>query len=212
MPDNILDIQDLLYSIGWKKLFNGFSLEIGKGERVGVFGRSGSGKSTLLRLIAGFIAPLGGVIRLKGKVVTHGKNIVVPPEKRGIGFVFQDIALWPHLSVEKNLAFPVRNLAGREKQDRMEKMLALIELEEKRRAYPSQLSGGEQQRVALGRALIAGADLLLMDEPFTALDPRLREDMAGLCMRLMKEKETALIIVSHRPEDIDVLADRSIEL
>lgn len=186
-----------------------------KGEFVVILGPSGSGKSTLLRLIAGFEIPARGSIRLNGKqVAAAGDPCVVPPEARGIGYVFQAYALWPHKTVAQNIAFPLemRHLAQldirRQVADVMEK-LGISALE---RRYPAQLSGGQRQRVALARALIGSPGLLIMDEPLSSLDVSLRRSIQRELLDLRAQWQPTVLYVTHDQEEAMRLADRIIVL
>jgi len=191
------------------------SLDVAEGESVVVVGPSGSGKTTILRLIAGLERPDAGEIWLDGRqVAAPGRNIV-PAHQRHIGFVFQDLALWPHLTVRGNLAFVVQSaeMDTRRRGERVEDVLRLCRVERHLSdRHPHQLSGGEQQRVALARALVGSPRLLLLDEPFSSLDPSLRETLRQELASLQRQLRVTAIYVSHDAHDADVLADRTITL
>jgi len=191
------------------------SLEVLASESVVVVGPSGSGKTTLLRVIAGLERPDVGEIWLDGRIVAQPKRNTVPANERGIGFVFQDLALWPHLTVRGNLDF-VAASAGIEKRSRLARIhdvLRLCRVEPQFvDRYPHQLSGGEQQRVALARALVGSPRLLLMDEPFSSLDPDLRVTLRGEVASLRQQLGITAIFVSHDAQDADALADRTITI
>jgi putative spermidine/putrescine transport system ATP-binding protein len=181
------------------------SLEVARGELLTILGPSGSGKTTLLKVVAGFEAPDGG------RVIADGREITgVPPAKRDIGMVFQNYALFPHLTVERNVAFPLemRNVARGEVGRRVEEALALVELEGYEARLPRQLSGGQQQRVALARAIVFDPKLLLLDEPFGALDRKLRETMQLEVRRLQRRLGLTTIFITHDQEEALVLSDR----
>jgi ABC-type Fe3+/spermidine/putrescine transport system ATPase subunit len=191
------------------------SLEISAGESVVVVGPSGSGKSTLLRLVAGLERPDAGEIWLDGRPVARAKRNIVAANERRIGFVFQDLALWPHLTVRGNLEF-VTDSAGIERgqrHGRIEEVLRMCRVEPAFvERYPHQLSGGEQQRVALARALVASPRLLLLDEPFSSLDPDLRMTLRSELASLRRQLHVTAIYVTHDRDDAEALADRTITL
>ena len=191
------------------------SLDISAGESVVVLGPSGSGKTTLLRLIAGLERPDRGEIWLDGRAVAgQGRNIV-PANERRIGFVFQDLALWPHLTIRESLRF-VAESAGIERRLRDlavndARQLCRLDSDWFER-YPHQLSGGEQQRVALARALVGRPHLLLLDEPFSSLDAELRISLRAEIVSLQRELGLTAIYVTHDPQDAKTLARRTITL
>lgn len=189
------------------------SFEIRSGESVVILGPSGCGKTTLLRLVAGLTRPDSGEIWLDGTLVSDTRTCV-PPYARRLGFVFQDLALWPHLTVRQNLEFVMRaaNVAKVERERRAEETLRLIHIEQFSTRYPHELSGGEQQRVALGRALVGQPRLLLLDEPLSSLDTDLRAVLRSELRRLQRELGLTSIYVTHDREDAAVLADRVIEM
>lgn len=191
------------------------SLDVAAGESVVIVGPSGSGKTTLLRVIAGLERPDSGEIWLDGRIVAGPKRTTVPANERGIGFVFQDLALWPHLTVRGNLDF-VAASAGVEKRFRLARIhdvLRLCRVEpEFMDRYPHQLSGGEQQRVALARALVGSPRLLLMDEPFSSLDPDLRVTLRNELAALRRQLRITAIYVTHDAQDAEALADRTIAI
>jgi ABC-type Fe3+/spermidine/putrescine transport system ATPase subunit len=190
------------------------TLEIAPRESVVILGSSGCGKTTLLRLIAGLEVPDSGEIWLGDVQVAGSGRSLLPPYRRQIGFVFQDLALWPHLTVAGNLAFVLAALTvpRRERRRRIDDALKLVRIEGFAARYPHQLSGGEQQRVALARALIGTPRLLLMDEPLSSLDAELRAAMRTELARIQRTLEVTTIYVTHDREDAAVLADRVIEM
>lgn len=184
-----------------------FSLEIDKGEIVSILGESGSGKSTVLRLIAGLETPSGGLIKIDGRTVCDDYTFI-PPEKRGVGLVFQDYALFPHMTVAKNIKFGLKHMSRKEKQSRIEEMLELVGLSEYKNRYPHELSGGQQQRIALARALAPEPSILILDEPFSNLDANLQKRIRGELREILKQTGITSIFVTHDQEDAMALADR----
>lgn len=184
-----------------------FDLEINKGEIITLLGPSGSGKTTSLRMIAGFEQPTSGEIII-GNTVVSSDTTLLPPEKRGIGMVFQDYALFPHLTVEKNVMFGLSGLKGAAKKKRIKEVLDLVSLEEYAHRYPHELSGGQQQRVALARALAPEPQVILMDEPFSNLDASLREKMRSEIQTILRKAKTTAILVTHDQKDAFAVSDR----
>ena len=185
------------------------SLEIGDREFVTLLGPSGCGKTTLLRLIAGFMAPDAGVIRV-GATELSTPTGVVPPERRGMGMVFQNYAVWPHKTVYQNVAFglEVRKVGRVEAQARVARVLELVNLAGLERRYPSQLSGGQQQRVALARSLVVEPGILLLDEPLSNLDAKLRERMRWELKELQRRTGITFVYVTHDQSEAMALSDR----
>ena len=179
------------------------------GEFVTLLGPSGCGKTTILRMIAGFEKPTSGEIWFDDRLICGGKTFV-PPEKRGIGMVFQSYAVWPHMTVFDNVAYPltIRKSPREEVRTRVEKALGLMHLERYADRLPSQLSGGQQQRVALARALVAEPRLLLLDEPLSNLDAKLRESMRFEIKRLQKTLGITVIYVTHDQTEAMAMSDR----
>jgi spermidine/putrescine ABC transporter ATP-binding subunit len=181
------------------------SLKVAQGELLTILGPSGSGKTTLLKVVAGFEVPDGGSVRVGGTDIS-----ALPPAKRDIGMVFQNYALFPHLTVKANVAFPLemRNVAKPEIERRVAEALAMVELAGYEARLPKQLSGGQQQRVALARAIVFNPRLLLLDEPFGALDRKLRETMQLEVRRLQRRLGLTTIFITHDQEEALVLSDR----
>jgi len=191
------------------------SLEVSMGESVVVVGPSGSGKTTLLRLVAGLERPDAGEIWLDGRKVAEPRRNTVPANERKVGFVFQDLALRPHLSAFANVEFAANSAGqpGTERTSRINEILRLCRVEPLLAdRYPHQLSGGEQQRVALARALVGSPQLLLLDEPFSSLDRDLRVMLRTELASLRRQLQLTAIYVTHDPEDAETLADRTITI
>jgi len=190
---------------------DGVSLEVGEGELLAVVGPSGCGKTTLLRLIAGLEVPDDGAIHLGGEVLfSKERHIFVPPHRRQVGMVFQNYALWPHMNVFENVAYPlkVRGLGRGEVRREVGKVLSLVRLEGLEGRHPHQLSGGEQQRAALARALVMRPRVLLLDEPLSNLDAHLREEMRFEIKRIQRETGVTIVHVTHDQSEAMAIADR----
>ena len=196
-----------------RRVVDALSLVIESGERVVLFGPSGCGKSTTLLLVAGLIAPDSGEIRIDGKLVSSAQKILIPPQSRGVGMVFQDLALWPHMSVTENIAFGLRarRLSAAERDRRIRDIAALVGLGDYLNVRPGELSGGEQQRVALARALALEPRILLMDEPLSNLDAALSRRLGGEILRLQAELAFTLVYVTHSREEAQQIGTRTIE-
>ena len=206
-----LRINDLNFAYNKKeeKIIKDFNLEIQKGEIAALVGASGSGKITILRLIAGLEIPESGEIFITDQKVA-ADNIFLAPEKREVGMVFQDYALFPHLNVEKNIAFGIDNLSKNEKKSRVKELLQLVNLEGFEKRYPHQLSGGQQQRIALARTLAPGPELLLLDEPFSNLDAELKDKIRRELNEIIREVGITTILVSHDREDAEFMGAKEI--
>ena len=207
---SFIEVDRVSKSFGERMAINQLSLCIERSERLVVFGPSGCGKTTVLRLLAGLEVPEKGDIRIDGRVVaSSGKNLV-PPEKRDLGMVFQDLALWPHMTVQQNLMFGLnaRRVQKHEAKVRVRDMLRRVGLEHRNNAKPHQLSGGEQQRVALTRALVLRPSILLMDEPLSSLDDERKRAIATDLLGLQSQLGFTLIYVTHDRAEIDLLASR----
>ncbi|MDJ0808135.1 MAG: ABC transporter ATP-binding protein [Gammaproteobacteria bacterium] len=185
----------------------GVSLELDAGEIGCLLGPSGCGKTSLLRAIAGFEPLTVGEIHLHGRCVTR-PGMTLAPEKRRVGMVFQDFALYPHLTVTDNVAFGLRGLGRRERRRRVEELLTLVDLQGQGEKYPHQLSGGQQQRVALIRAMAPRPDILLLDEPFSGLDVELREQLAREVRGILQRDGITAILVTHDQHEAFAMADR----
>ena len=188
-----------------------FNLEMNQGEVTCILGESGSGKSTVLRLLAGLEFPLNGQMQINGKILFNEHEFVLP-EKRGIGMVFQDYALFPHMTVEENIRFGLTNLSKQEKTERIREMLELVHLEDYAKRYPYELSGGQQQRVAIARAVAPKPSILLLDEPFSNLDAHLRQSIREELNGILKDTGMTSIFVTHDREDAKSIADQVVIL
>ncbi|TQR32362.1 molybdenum ABC transporter ATP-binding protein [Campylobacter sp. MIT 99-7217] len=186
-----------------------FDKSFEQGEFTCIFGESGAGKTTILRIIAGLLKPKFAFIKVGDKVwIDTQKNIFLPPQKRGVGFVFQDYALFPNLSVRGNLNFAFK---GKDK-NKIDELLHLLGLKELENAYPQHLSGGQAQRVALARAIISEPQILLLDEPLSALDFKMRAFLQDEILRITRHFKLTTLLVSHEISEIYKLCERVIEL
>jgi putative spermidine/putrescine transport system ATP-binding protein len=205
MNDAILELRDVRRTYGNVNAVDGVSIVLSSGEFLSFLGPSGSGKTTTLSLIAGLAEPTSGDILLRGQPLNP-----LPPYRRNIGVVFQNYALFPHMTAEKNIAFPLemRRMPRAEIEQRVAKVLALVGLAKYGSRLPSQLSGGQQQRVALARAIVFEPPLLLMDEPLGALDKKLREQMQLEIKQLHRNLGISIIYVTHDQEEALTMSDR----
>ena len=204
-----VQIKDLTfhYKNSKEPTIHNFSLSIEEGEIISILGKSGSGKSTILRLIAGLEIPKNGSIEINGKMMSDDTHLI-QPEKRGVGLVFQDYALFPHMTVANNIKFGLKKMSKQQKSERLEEVLYLVGLSEFARRYPYELSGGQQQRVALARALAPNPSLIMFDEPFSNLDADLQLRIRDELRSILKQTGITSIFVTHDREDAKALADR----
>ena len=209
-----LAIVNVSKRFGSHQALSNVSLDGVAGEAIVILGPSGCGKTTLLRLIAGLEVPDRGEIRLAGAKVSAAGRALVPAHERSIGFVFQDLALWPHLTVQKNLDFVIESTKTprADRKARAHEVMTLVRIEPLSSRYPHELSGGEQQRVALARALVGQPRLLLFDEPLSSLDAELRATLRAELARLQRALRVTTVYVTHDREDVAVLADRVVEM
>ncbi len=196
------------------KVLDNISLAIDAGERIVILGPSGCGKTTILRLIAGFIAPDTGSISIAGELVSRDGHIIKPPERRNLGMVFQDLALWPHLSVKGNIEFGLKakGLPKIERKRRIREVLNLVGMAGYADRKPAELSGGQQQRVALARALVLEPKVLLMDEPLSSLDLELNMRLRKEILRLQEKLEFSLLYVTHDQDEAFDIATRVVSM
>lgn len=188
-----------------------FNIDIQDGEFISFLGPSGCGKTTTLRMVAGFERATEGSIVIDDRVVSSSEQgIFVPPEKRGVGMVFQSYAVWPHMTVAENVGYPlkVQNVPQKERREQVQEMLEMVRLGEYADRYPNQLSGGQQQRVSLARALVMRPGLLLLDEPLSNLDAKLRESMRFEISAIQKQLGITVIYVTHDQSEAMTMSDR----
>lgn len=201
-----LELQNICHSFGNDSAVDSVSLRLHAGEVICLLGPSGCGKSTTLRIAAGVECQNAGAVLVDGAVVSDA-TCHMPPEHRSIGLMFQDFALFPHLDVAANIAFGLSGSRA-DKKARVAALLDRVELAGYDHKYPHELSGGEQQRVALARAVAPRPRVLLMDEPFSGLDDRLRDDVRDATLELLKDEGTAVLLVTHEPEEAMRMADQ----
>jgi putative spermidine/putrescine transport system ATP-binding protein len=200
-----LELENLHKDFGAQRAVDGLTLSVDKGEFVSLLGPSGCGKTTTLQMIAGFVEPTGGAIRLEGRDL-----LAVKPAKRSLGIVFQSYALFPHMTVAENVSFglEMQGVARGERDRRVAETLQLVGLAAFSRRHPRQLSGGQQQRVALARALVIRPRILLLDEPLSNLDAKLREEMQIELRQIQRSVGTTTILVTHDQAEAMALSDR----
>lgn len=200
-------------SFGSVDVIKGFDFDIQDGEFIAFLGPSGCGKTTCLRMVAGLEKNSSGAISIGDRIVSAPEEkINVPPEKRNVGMVFQSYAVWPHMNVFANIAYPLK-VSGIEKnklKERVENILHIVELSGLEQRMPNQLSGGQQQRVALARGLVAEPDVLLLDEPLSNLDAKLREKMRYDIRKIQKELKMTVIYVTHDQIEATEMSDRMV--
>ncbi len=202
----MIKIENLSFKYDKELVLKDFNLVINKGECLGIKGKSGSGKTTLLRLIAGLEEMQKGKIYINDVEVSS-----VPAYKRNVGFIFQNFALFPHLTVRKNILFGVHHLSKEEKEEKINELTKLFEINDYLDRYPHEISQGQKQRVAVSRALICKPSVLLFDEPFSALDSDIKEKMRLEIKSILKRLSITSMMVSHDDEDLKVVCDRQID-
>jgi iron(III) transport system ATP-binding protein len=202
----LLELNGVRQSYGEREVLNNLSLRVDKGMIACLLGASGCGKTTVLRCIAGFEPVTAGEILVSAAVMSR-PGFTVPPERRRVGIVFQDFALFPHLTVARNVAFGLRASGVVQHADRVAELLAIVGLEQVASRFPHELSGGQQQRVALARALAPQPDLMLLDEPFSNLDVAMRERLAQEVRDILKQQNTTAILVTHEQHEAFNIAD-----
>ena len=210
MSKPVLEIQTLSFSYKPDKLcLDNVNIKIEEGEKVSILGPSGCGKSTLLRLIAGFEKPQKGIIKLDDQEV-FAENKFLPPHKRNVGLVVQEKALFPHLSIAENIGFGVRN--SPHNKVIVNELLELFRIEDLKSKYPHEISGGEQQRVAFARSMAPGPKFLMLDEPFSALDEKLKETLYNDLLEIFLKKNFSVLLVTHDENEAKIMTDKQIKI
>ena len=206
MKPSVLEIKNLSHSYeNETSILDNINLLVKSGEIISILGSSGCGKTTLLRIIAGLEKQTKGTLKINDTIVSDS-NYSIPPEKRNIGLVVQDRALFPHLNIYENVNFGIRNLSS--EIDTPREYLKLFKVEKLSKKYPHEISGGEQQRVALARSMAPNPNILLLDEPFNALDDQLKLELHNETKKIFKEKSSTVIIVSHDIEEAKFFSDK----
>jgi len=205
-----LRFDNVSLTFGSKPALSNLSLVVESGEIMAVLGPSGCGKTSLLRVALGLDAPTRGTVWAGATRLSADRRVLVPPERRRLAMVFQDLALWPHLSVEAHLRFVLSSVGvpRPEQEERIARTLEQVELRERAAAYPGELSGGERQRVAIARALVTEPAAVLLDEPLSNLDLRLRRELLGLLKKLFTQRRMTAVYVTHDIREAVALGDR----
>ena len=208
----IIELKNITHAYGKKRVLENISLNIEPGKLTCLLGGSGSGKTTILRLIAGLEIPEKGKIYIENKLVTDDSKILIPSNKRNLGFIFQDLALWPHFTVFENIAFGLKERSTQQIEQKVSEILSFFDLLAFAEKYPHQLSGGQQQLVAISRALVLEPKILLMDEPLSGLDVKLKRKILEYIKDLKKNFDVTLVYVTHDHREAFAIADQIIVL
>ena len=211
---SMIELRGVSKDYNGRRVINDVSLKVESGERVVLFGPSGCGKSTVLQLIAGLVIPNSGEVLINEDLVATAKGNLREPEQRGIGMVFQDLALWPHMTVWENIEFGLRarRIPANKRKGRVKEMADLVGLQDYLNSKPAELSGGQQQRVALARTLALAPPIVLMDEPLSTLDEALNLQLREEIMRLHGDLGFTLVCVTHNRDEAQQLGTRTIYL
>jgi ABC-type sugar transport system ATPase subunit len=208
----MIELKDISHIYKDKLALDDLSLRIADKKITCLLGSSGSGKTTMLRIIAGLELPEKGTIIIENKIVTQDKKIIVPPSDRDIGFIFQDLALWPHFTVFENIAFGLKENKNQDIKKTVYEILNFMEISDQVLKYPHQLSGGQRQRVAIARSLVMKPKVLLMDEPLTNLDIKLKRKLLDFIKKLIQEFKITIIYVTHNHNEAFHIADSVVVL
>lgn len=202
-----ITLEHIAHYYGDKETLKDFSISFEQGKTTCLLGPSGCGKTTLLRLIAGLEKPSDGIVKIGGVIVSRKKETIIPPHKRKIGFIFQDLALWPHFNVYENIAFGLKEKKEKNIKSKVAGMLDLFGIGDKITKYPHELSGGQKQMVALARSLALQPEILLMDEPLANIDTHLKENILQHLKTIQREKQFTLLYVTHDHREAMKIAD-----
>jgi len=210
----MIELRNVSLSYEKNIILKDINLTVLDGERLVILGSAGSGKTSLLRLIAGFNTPASGEILIDGNIVSREGKLIVPPDKREVSMVFQDLALWPHMNVYENIALglKIRKIPRHIREEKVREMLSVVSLSGYEKRNIEQLSGGQQQRIALARALILSPKVLLMDEPLSSLDRTLNKKLRKEIIRLQEKFGFTLVYVTHNEEEAEEIGSRIITL
>lgn len=208
----MIELKDITYAYGGKPILQNLSLNIKAKQLTCLLGSSGSGKTTILRLIAGLEKPQSGKIIINNKVVAQDKSLIVLPHQRNIGFIFQDLALWPHFTIYKNIAFGLNERKEKNVKETVSRILDFFGLQAQAEKYPHQLSGGQKQLVAISRSLVLNPEILLMDEPLANLDVKLKQRILGHIKKLKQNFDLSIVYVTHDHKEAFTIADQIIVL
>jgi len=208
----MISLEHISFAYGKKPVLQDFSLSFAIGKTTCLIGSSGSGKTSILRLLAGLETPQEGQVLLNDNIVSENGQILVPPAQRGIGFIFQDLALWPHFKVYKNIAFGLEEQGQQNITQKVKEVLELFEIANQADKYPHQLSGGQKQLVALARAFVLNPDILLMDEPLSNLDIIYKKDVLDYIKKLQENYGITIIYVTHDAREAFAIADEIVFL
>jgi len=204
---SIISLKNITKTYNHRNIIENLSLEINQGKITSLLGNSGSGKTTILRLIAGLEKPTVGEIYIGNKLVSKENKIIIPPAQREIGFIFQDLALWSHMSVYENIAFGLKLKKSQNIEQEVVEILEFFGIGQYKNSYPNQISGGQQQLVAIARSLVLKPKTVLMDEPLANLDIYLKEKMRNQIKELRDTFNVTIIYVTHDHEEAYALAD-----
>jgi ABC-type Fe3+/spermidine/putrescine transport system ATPase subunit len=205
---SIIKLQNIYHSYDSKEVLQDFSLDIEANKITCLLGSSGCGKTTILRLIAGLEIPQKGQVFMEERRLSDSNQIIVPSHKRNLGYVFQDLALWPHFSVFKNVAFGLEESGEKEVQHKVDEILSFFDLQEHLQKYPHQLSGGQQQMLAIARSLVMKPKVLLMDEPLANLDVKLKRRILDYIQEIKKQFEISIVYVTHDHREAFSISDQ----
>lgn len=208
----IIQLQNITYAYGDKPVLRNFNLDFEENALTCLLGSSGCGKTTILRLIAGFEIPQKGSIFIEDEKVSEGGKILLPPHNRKLGYIFQDLALWPHFTIYKNIAFGLQEKKEQNIKNKVFEILDFFNLTEHALKYPHQLSGGQKQLTAIARALVLNPKILLMDEPLSSLDVKLKRKMLEHIQKLKENFKLSIIYVTHDHREAFSIADNIVVL